>query len=565
MQARIWHRAYDKGVPSTISFEDRALPGFLERSAQECPDATALIFLNRRITYRELESDVRRAAAALAALGVERGSKVAIHLPNLPQTVVAFYAVLSLGATAVMTSPLYVEREIEHQWHDAGCSVAVTTDFLFARRLSALRSRLPIKHYVIASIPDYCRFPVNALASLKLRFAKPPLVASVPATPGVHRMRQLMAAAAPGHSQSPIDLDDVAVLQYTGGTTGVPKAAMLTHRNLSCNVQQVSSWFVKARRGQEVILGCLPFFHVFGLTVAMNFPVSAAGAIVLMPDPRDIRSMVRNIARHHVTIFPGVPAMFNAIVNSPDLAGLDLTSVTSCFSGSAPLPPDVLRRFEALTGSRIVEGFGLTEASPVTHANPIDGQRKIGSIGVPLPDTDMKVVNLEDGDAEVETGTEGELLVKGPQVMSGYWKRPDETSVVLQDGWLRTGDVARIDGDGYCYIVGRKKELIIVGGYNVYPDEIDAVLAAHPAVLEAATIGIPDQRRGETVKSFVVFRPGQRATADDLIAHCRRQLAAYKIPRAIEFLESLPKTSALKILRRELRDQAASEGPAHSS
>jgi long-chain acyl-CoA synthetase len=326
-------------------------------------------------------------------------------------------------------------------------------------------------------------------------------------------------------------------------------------------VQQVASWFVKARRGQEVMLGCLPFFHVFGLTVAINFPVYVAAAIVLMPDPRDIRSMIKNIAKHRVTLFPGVPAMFSAIVNSPDLGGMDLTSVTSCFSGAAPLPPDILRRFEAITASKIVEGYGLTEASPVTHANPLDGQRRIGSIGVPLPDTDMKVVSLDNGDAPVGTGTEGELLVKGPQVMSGYWKRPDETAIVLDDGWLRTGDVARVDANGYCYIVGRKKEMIIAGGYNVYPDEIDAVLAGHPAVLEAATIGVPDAKRGETVKSFVVLRPGHRATADHLIAYCRNELAAYKVPRAIEFLDSLPKTSTLKILRRELRTMSVAGAP----
>jgi long-chain acyl-CoA synthetase len=565
MQTRSWHRAYDEGVPSQIPFEERTLPGFLERSAREFPEATALIFFNRRVTYQELEADVHRCAAALSALGVERDSKVAIHLPNLPQTVVAFYAVLSLGATVVMTNPLYVERELEHQWHDAGCSVAITTDFLFARRLSHLRSRLPITHYVIVSIPDYLRFPLSMLASLRLRFSRPPLVAPVPTAPGVHRLRRLMSAAPSKRSGVPIDLDDVAVLQYTGGTTGVPKAAMLTHRNLSCNVQQLASWFIKARRGQEVMLGCLPFFHVFGLTVAMNFPVYAAAAIVLMPDPRDIRSMIKNIAKHRVTLFPGVPAMFSAIVNSPDLGGIDLTSVTSCFSGSAPLPPDILQRFEAMTGSKIVEGYGLTEASPVTHANPLDGQRKIGSIGVPLSDTDMKVVSLDNGDAKVETGTEGELLVKGPQVMSGYWKRPDETAIVLNDGWLRTGDVARVDADGYCYIVGRKKEMIIAGGYNVYPDEIDAVLAAHPAVLEAATIGIPDAKRGETVKSFVVLRPGQRATADALIAHCRKELAAYKVPRVIEFLDSLPKSSTLKILRRELRARPVAGGSANKS
>ena len=560
MQPRVWHRFYVEGVPPELEFDERPLTAFLERSAREYPDAAALIFLNSRLTYRQLEREVHRFAAALAALGVEPGSRVAIHMPNLPQTVIAFYAVLALGATAVMTNPLYVEREIEHQWNDAGCSVAITMDFLFARRLAAVRSRLPIRHYVIASIPEYLRFPLNLLAPLRLRRAKPPLMASVAAGPGIHFMRRLIKATTASPPHVPIKMDDLAVLQYTGGTTGVAKGAMLTHRNLSCNVQQVAAWFVGARPGKEVMLGCLPFFHVFGLTVAMNLPVFMAAATVVVPNPRDIRQMISDIAKHRVTLFPGVPAMFNAIVNSPGLEKIDLTSVTSCFSGAAPLPPDVLERFEALTGSKIVEGFGLTETSPVTHANPLGGLRKIGSIGVPMPNTDMKIVSLDDGATEVPVGTEGELLISGPQVMRGYWNKPAESQAVLTGGWLHTGDVAKVDADGYCFIVGRKKEMILVSGYNVYPDEVDAVLVAHPAVHEAATIGVPDPERGETVKSFVVLRPGQAATAEELIAHCRSQLAAYKAPRAIEFLDELPKSSALKILRRELLEKEKAAG-----
>ena len=555
MQPRAWHRFYDEGVPPGLDFETLPLPAFLERSAREHGDATALIFLNRQLTYRQFKEEVDRFATALTALGVTRGTRVAIQLPNLPQTVIAFYAVLSLGAIVVMTNPLYVEREIEHQWNDAGCSVAITTDFLFARRIAGIRDRLSVQHYVIASIPDYLRFPLSLLAPLRLRRAKPPLIASVAPGPGIHFMRRLIKRTPASPPRAEIEMDAPAVLQYTGGTTGVAKGAVLTHRNLSCNVQQVAAWFVGARPGKEVMLGCLPFFHVFGLTVAMNFPVYAAAAIVLMPNPRDIPQMISNIAKHRVTLFPAVPAMFNAIVNTPGLEKLDLTSVTSCFSGSAPLPPDVLERFETLTGSKIVEGYGLTETSPVTHANPLNGRRKIGSIGVPFPNTDMKVVHVDDATTEVPSGAQGELLVKGPQVMPEYWNAPDESAAVLTNGWLHTGDIATVDEDGYCFIVGRKKDLIIAGGYNIYPDEVDAVLMAHPAVNESATIGVPDPARGETVKSFVVLRPGQPASVDDLIAHCRRELAAYKAPRSIEFLDELPKSSALKILRRELRDR----------
>ena len=554
MLSKTWHRFYDPGVPPVLEFEDITLPGFLERSAAEYPDATALIFLNRTMTYRELQADVDRFAAALARLGVGPGIRVAVQLPNLPQTVIAFYAALSLGATVVMTNPLYVEREIEHQWNDAGCTVAVVADFLFDRRVAHIREKLAVEHYVIASIPDFLRFPLNLLAPLRLRRADPPLLASVKPGPGVHLMRSLMKQTAPDRPRPAIAMDDTALLQYTGGTTGVAKGAMLTHRNLSCNVQQVTAWFVDVRRGGEVMMGVLPFFHVFGLTVAMAFPLSVAGAVVLIPNPRDMPQLIASISKHRVTLFPAVPAMFTAIVNAQGVEKLDLTSVRSCFSGSAPLPPDILQRFEKMTGGKIVEGYGLTETSPVTHANPLDGRRKIGSIGVPLPNTDMKVVSLEDGTTEVGAGKQGELLLKGPQVMRGYWNAPEQTAAAFTDGWFRTGDIAAVDADDYTFIVGRKKDMIIAGGYNIYPDEIDAVLVAHPAVLEAATVGIPDPKRGETVKSFVVLRPGQRATADELTEYCRRELAAYKVPRSFAFLDELPKSSALKILRRELQN-----------
>ena len=554
MSSKTWHRFYDPGVPPVLEFEDITLPGFLERSAAAYPDATALIFLNRTMTYRELQADVDRFAAALARLGVGPGIRVAVQLPNLPQTVIAFYAALSLGATVVMTNPLYVEREIEHQWNDAGCTVAVVADFLFDRRVAHIREKLAVEHYVIASIPDFFRFPLNLLAPLRLRRADPPLLASVKPGPGVHLMRSLMKQTAPDRPRPAIAMDDTALLQYTGGTTGVAKGAMLTHRNLSCNVQQVTAWFVDVRRGGEVMMGVLPFFHVFGLTVAMAFPLSVAGAVVLMPNPRDMPQLIASISKHRVTLFPAVPAMFTAIVNAQGVEKLDLTSVRSCFSGSAPLPPDILQRFEKMTGGKIVEGYGLTETSPVTHANPLDGRRKIGSIGVPLPNTDMKVVSLEDVTTEVGVGKQGELLLKGPQVMRGYWNAPEQTAAAFTDGWFRTGDIAAVDADDYTFIVGRKKDMIIAGGYNTYPDEIDAVLVAHPAVLEAATVGIPDPKRGETVKSFVVLRPGQRATADELTEYCRRELAAYKVPRSFAFLDELPKSSALKILRRELQN-----------
>jgi long-chain acyl-CoA synthetase len=552
VETRVWHRFYDTNVSASLTYESLVLPERLARSAEAYPDAAAVLFLGSRLTYRQLKEQVDRLATALAALGVTKGTRVAIHLPNLPQTVIAYYATLTLGGQVVMTNPLYVERELEHQWNDAGCRVAITTDFLFQTRLRHIRSRLPVKHYVIASIPEYLPFPLRQLAPLKLRRMKPPAIAHVLPGPGIHFFRKLVNATEPDPPPIEVGLDDIAALQYTGGTTGVSKGAMLTHRNLSCNVQQCMTW-LHCAHGAEVVLSALPLFHVFGMTVCMNFPIGAAAAMVLLPNPRDIPALVKAVVQDRVTLFMGVPAMFHAINEFPGIEHRDIRSVKACFSGSAPLPMPVLERFEQLTGSHIVEGFGLTETSPVTHVNPMEGLRKPGSIGIPFPDTDCRVVDLETGKRTLAVGEPGELLIKGPQVMAGYWNMPEETANVLQDGWLHTGDIATIDEDGYHRIVGRKKDMILASGYNVYPDEVDAVLLRHPAVLESATIGVPDPKRGESIKSFLVLKPGEHATAEQVIAYCRSNLAAYKVPRVIEFRESLPKSGILKILRTELR------------
>jgi len=541
-------------VPATLALEALTVPQFLERAAREYGDATAIIYFNRRLTYRELQEHVARFATALTRLGVVRDSRVAIQLPNIPQTVIAYYATLALGAHVVMTNPLYTPRELEHQWRDAGCRVAVVTDFLFASRIGPARAQLPIEHYVIASIPDYIRLPLRFVARWKLSRADPPRVSNVAPEAGVHSFVKLIRTK-PQPSLTPPRVDDLAVLQYTGGTTGVSKGAMLTHGNLSANLQQCRAWFTGLTAGKEVFLTALPLFHSFGMTAAMNFPMSVAGAMVLIPDPRDIKATVRAIARHGVTLLPAVPPIFNAILNYPKLGAGDLRSVRRCFCGSASLPEDILQRFEAITGARIVEGFGLSEASPVTHMNPVNGLRKSGSIGIPIPNTDAKIVSMDDGVTETGPGEIGELAIRGPQIMRGYWKMPEETAHALRDGWLYTGDLAVIDADGFFRIVGRKKEMIVVSGYKVFPDEVDGVLMAHPAVLEAATIGLPDAKRGERVKSFVVLKPGAQASVQELLAYCRENLAAYKVPRTVEFRAELPKSGALKTLRRVLVEE----------
>jgi long-chain acyl-CoA synthetase len=552
---RPWLKHYDAGVPSSIDYEELPVHAFLARSAERAPDRTAVAFSNAKLSYRELYEDTQRLAKGFSELGVEPGSSVAIHLPNIPQIVIAYYAALSLGARVVLTNPLYTPREIQHQWEDAECDLVVTTDFLFDQRLRGIREALSAKHYVLASIPDYLRFPLNRLAPWKLRRQKPPLYASFTPGPGLHGFKQLVRAHTPDPPRPDIELDEVAVLQYTGGTTGVSKGAMLTHRNLTVNAQQTDAWFSDTDYAQEVVLTCLPLFHVFGMTVCMNLAIRSAGTLVLIANPRDIRALIRGITTHKVTLFPGVPALYNTLNHYPGIDDADLSSIRYCISGSAPIPPDVLERFEKLTGAKIIEGFGLSETSPLTHANPLSGLRKIGTVGTPVSDTDARIVDVENPDRALVTGEEGELAIRGPQVMKGYWKRPDETAKTMHEEWLLTGDLACMDEDGYFKIVGRKKDMINASGLKVFPDEVDHVLMAHDQILEAATIGIPHAKRGETVKSFIVRQPGSSVTAEDIEAYCRENLAAYKIPREIEFLDELPKSSVLKVLRRELRDR----------
>jgi long-chain acyl-CoA synthetase len=549
----IWIDHYEPGVPARLDLEQKTVVDYLDESAATWGSRPALTLKGRDLTYAELKDQVDRFATALAGLGVTHDSRVALWLPTLPQMVIAYYATLRLGALVVNTNPLYVERELEHQFNDAGVSVVVTLDYLWWTKLRRVLGKTGVRHVIVTSHADYLPFPKNLVAPMKLK--KTGQYVKVPREENVHFFRELVVDHPPSPPGVELSLDHVALLQYTGGTTGVSKAAMLTHRNVSANAQQCRAWFPIAEPGGEVVLVCLPLFHVFGMTVSMLWPISIGARLVLVPNPRDIKDLVESITRYRVTLFSALPALFVAINGYPGIDRLDVSSIKACFSGSAPLPVEVLRRFEALTGGKITEAYGLTETSPVAHANPLNGVRKIGSVGVPVPGTYMKIVDVETGRRELPIGEEGELCIRGPQVMAGYWNHPAETANTLRGEWVYTGDLARVDEQGYTYIVGRKKELIVASGYNVYPDEIDGVLYTHPAVSESATIGVPDPRRGETVKSFVVLEPGSRATEEDLIRYCREQLAAYKVPRSVEFIEQLPKNAMLKTLRRELRDR----------
>jgi long-chain acyl-CoA synthetase len=549
MERKIWHRFYDEGVPYEILLPQETLVTRLERTVREFPEVVVTEFFGAKLTYREFADQVNRFAASLSDLGVKAGDRVAIMLPNCPQTVIAYYATLTIGAVAVMTNPMYVEREMEHQFKDAGVKVLVGLDHLYPR-IARVWKETPVQHLVITGIRDYLPFPLNLLYPLKAKRQK--LNLEVPYGPTIHPFRALIRRTSGDPPRPKLTADDLANLQYTGGTTGIAKGVMLTHGNLVANIEQITAWISRFRPGKERFLGVVPLFHVLGLTAVMNWSVCSGSTVVLLPR-FELKMFLKTIAKTRPTIAILVPTIITAIVNAPDIARYDLTSINYVVSGSAPLPVEIMRRFEELTGGVIIEGYGLTETAPVTHVNPVKGTRKPGSIGIAVPSTDARIVDLDTGAREQPTKEPGELVVKGPQVMKGYWNMPGETAEALRDGWLYTGDIAHIDDDGYVYIVDRKKDMIIAGGFNIYPRDVDEVLYEHPKIADAVTIGIPDPYRGETVKVFVVVKPGETLTQEEVIAHCRERLAAYKVPRYVEFRAELPKTIVGKVLRKELR------------
>lgn len=555
MERRIWHRFYDEGVPYEIHPPQETLVARFERSARTFPDAPATEFFGAKLTYRQLADKVNRFAASLSGLGVKAGDRVAIMLPNCPQTIIAYYATLTIGAMAVMTNPMYVEREMGHQFRDAGVKALVGLDHLYPRIARVLKET-PVEQLVMTGIRDYLPFPLNLLYPLKAKKQK--LNLEVPYGPKIHPFKALIQRS-PGNPPRPdLAVEDLAVLQYTGGTTGVAKGVMLTHRNLVANIDQITAWLPGFQPGKERFLCVVPFFHVLGLTAVMNWPACSGSAMIILPR-FELKAFLKTIVKTRPTIAILVPTIITAMVNVPDIGKYDLTSINYVVSGSAPLPVEIMRRFEELTGGVILEGYGLTESSPVTHVNPVKGRRKSGSIGIAISSTDARIVDLGKGATEQPTKEPGELVLMGPQVMKGYWNMPGETAEALREGWLYTGDIAYMDEDGYVYIVDRKKDMIIAGGFNIYPRDVDEVLYEHPKIADAVTIGVPDPYRGETVKVFVVVKPGETLTQEEVIAHCRERLAAYKVPRYVEFREELPKTIVGKVLRKELRAEELSK------
>ena len=548
----VWQKSYDPGVPYSLEYPDRSLPALIEESFRKIPRNTATEFFGSTLTYEELWTRIRRLANAFHLMGMKKGDRIAIMLPNCPQAVIAYYAALWLGAVVVWTNPMYVEREMEYQWKDSEAEYLVILDHLFPRAQKVLKET-KIRRVIVTSLREYLPFHLKMLYPLKAWQKK--LFTAVPYGDDILNFTSLIRGAPPDPPPCTVKSSDIAMLQYTGGTTGVPKGVMLLHRNLVANMVQIVSWVPEIRWGKERFLSVLPFFHIFGLTVAMNLPLYLGASNTLVPR-FEINEFLGILQKSKPTLLPGVPTIYMAILNSPDVEKYDLSSIEFCITGSAPMPVESLRRFEKMTGGRIIEGYGLSEASPVTHCNPAKGVRKPGSIGIPLPDTEYRIVDLDMGTHEQLVGELGELLVRGPQVMSGYWQRPDETENALRDGWLYTGDVARQDEEGYVYIVDRKKDLIIAGGYNIYPREIDEVLCEHPKIIDAAVVGIPDPYRGETVKAYIVLKPGETMTAEEVIKYSKTKVAAYKVPRQVEFREQLPKTTVGKIARKELRKEA---------
>lgn len=556
---RPWLRHYDPGVPATLSYPEMALFGLLEESARTFPNRPAIVLAGPKfsatLTYRQLDGQANRFANALIPLGVRPGDRVALHLPNLPQFAVCFYGALKAGAVVVPVNPLYTVRELARVLKDAEPRVIVTLSRL-APQVNEARTDLAGVSVIVSEPYDYFPWVWKLIARLRMRGPS--------GSPAVLRFAALLRRASPHPPRVAVPPEQLAVLQYTGGTTGVPKGAMLSHRNLVANCTQMRRWLSDMREGEERFLSVVPFFHVYGLTVALNTPVAVGASIVcVLMAMFDTRLVAETIARYRPTIFPGAPAMYLAINQLKDVRWYNLSSVKVCVSGSASMPREVQAEFERLTGATVVEGYGLTEASPGTHTNPVHGVRKTGSIGMPMSDTNARIVDPDTGDRDVAPGEPGELIVRGPQVMQGYWRAPDETAATLRDGWLYTGDIARMDEDGYFYIVDRKKDLVIVGGLKVYPREIEEVLHEHPKVREAAVVGVPHRVRGEQLVAQVVLKDGASdpsAIRRELVDFCRAQLAPYKVPRRVRIVDALPKSAVGKPLRREIREAEAARG-----
>lgn len=553
-----WLAHYPPQIPHHIDYPPKILPDYLKETAAQFGQKEAIYFLGKRLTFQDIYEQSLKIANYLVELGLQKGDRVSIMLPNCPQAVISYYGVLMAGGVVVQTNPLYTERELEHQLNDSGAAVIITLDMLYPKAVK-VKATTSLKHIIVTSIQDYLPHIKKLLYPFVQKKQNQPLV-HIEERDDQHLFKRIIASTKAEEIDIEIDpVEEVALLQYTGGTTGFPKAAMLTHRNLIANTLMCAHWMYRCQKGEEAILGVLPFFHVYGMTTIMNLSIMQAYKMILLPK-FDVETVLKTIEKQKPTLFPGAPTMYIALLNHPNLSKYDLSSIKVCISGSAPLPVEVQEKFEKITGGKLIEGYGLTEASPVTHSNFLwDGERVKRSIGVPWPDTEAKIISLETGQ-EANVNEIGELVVRGPQVMKGYWNQPFETDSVLRDGWLYTGDMGYMDEKGYFFIVDRKKDMIIASGYNIYPREVEEVLYEHPKVQEAVVVGVPHEYRGETVKAFIVLKEGEQCTEEELDQFMRSRLAAYKVPRIYEFRKELPKTAVGKILRRVLIEEENKKG-----
>jgi long-chain acyl-CoA synthetase len=559
MGSRPWLSHYDKGVPESINYPNAPLYYFLEEAARKYPDRPCTIFKGAVISYKKMNEITDRIAGALISLGVKKGDRVGIFMPNTPQFIMAYFGILKMGGVVVATNPLYTPTEIEYQVNDAGIEVMFVMSN-FYKTIKAAQPKTKLKTLIVTNIKETLP-PILSILFTLAKEKKGGFRIDGGLQAGDLWMKDLIEKFSPSdRPRLNISSDDTALFQYSGGTTGISKAAVATHRNVVANTLQIKNWMTTLKDGEEMVLMAIPLFHVYGMVAGMNFAMAGGSSMVMIPNARDIPDVLENIDKYHPTIFPGVPTLYNAINNRPEVAAgkYNLRSIKACISGSAPLLRETKEKFEALTGGVVFEGFGLSEAPTATHCNPLLGQNKTGSIGMPLSDVESKIISLDDGVTELATGEIGELVIRGPQVMKGYHNMPTETANTLRDlgdggaPWLFTGDIARMDDDGYFYIVDRKKELIKPGGYQVWPREVEEVIITHPKVLDVGVAGIPDPYRGETVKAWVVVKPGETLTEEEIKSFCREKLAAYKVPTLIEFRNELPKTTVGKILRREL-------------
>ncbi len=548
-----WIEQYPAEVPSTLQYEQVPVQTYLTTSAQQYPDKPAIHFMGKEMTYKDLYEKALQFANYLRGIGIQKGDRVAIMLPNTPQSVIGYFGALYAGGVVVQTNPLYMERELEYQMKDSGAKVILTLDILFPK-VSKVMKNTELEHVIVTAIKDFLPFPKNLVYPF-IQKKQTGIVVKLQPSDKVHMFKDIFQSTMADEPQIELDFEeDLALLQYTGGTTGFPKGVMLTHRNLIANASMCDAWLYKCKKGEEKVLGLLPFFHVYGMTTVMILTVMQGHKMILLPK-FDAETTLKTIHKEKPTLFPGAPTIYIGLLNHPNLSKYDLSSIDSCISGSAPLPVDVQQKFEEVTGGKLVEGYGLTESSPVTHSNFLwDRERVKGSIGVPWPDTDAAIRSLENGE-HLAPNEIGEIVIKGPQVMKGYWNRPEDTAQTLHDGWLLTGDIGYMDEKGYFYVVDRKKDMIIAGGFNIYPREIEEVLYEHPAVQEVVAAGVPDPYRGETVKAYIVLKQNNTVSEEELDAFARKHLAAYKVPRIYEFREELPKTAVGKILRRALVEE----------